>query len=214
MLTSFAEVIESSLNTWKGQSWHWDNFPQFGSLITIAAKERIFYGLVYDIQTSSLDPHRTPIAYQKTEAELKTEQPQIFEFLRTTFSCITVGYLQDNRLFYQLAPEPPKIHAFITPATQDQISEFFSEEHYLHLLFSYPHQSIALDELLLALLKKLSDLKILTEPQLVKFLETFSLLTANDYRRLKIFLQRAGPLLQIDTHRDLGRRELDHVRVY
>lgn len=194
---NFAEVIESSLNNWKGQCWQWDNFPQFGSLVSIETTDRTFFGLVYEIQTHSLDPHRTPIAYQKSEVELKKEQPQIFEFLHTTFSCLTVGYSQNSTLLYQLAPEPPKIHSFISLANREQVLQFFMQEQYLHLIFSFPHQSFALDELLLALLKRLSDLKVLTEPLLVTFLETFSLLTANDYRRLKIFLQRAGPLLQI-----------------
>jgi hypothetical protein len=207
MKHSFAEVIESSLNHWKGQSWQWDSFPQFGSLITIETQERTFFGLVYDIQTTSIDPHRTPIAYQKSETELKIEQPQIFEFLHTTFSCLTVGYEQNNKLLYQFSPEPPKLHAFISYASREQIIHFFSQDQYLHLLFSYTNQAFALDELLLALLKRLSDTEILTETLLVQFLETFSLLTANDYRRLKIFLQRAEPLLSIaPEHKALPMR--------
>ena len=193
----FAEVIESSLTTWRAQAWQWDIFPRFGSLTVIQTPERTVFGLVYYIQTGSRDPARIPYAYKKTEAELKQEQPQIFEFLHTIFSCITIGYLQNSKLLYQLAPEPPKIHAFVAHAQKQQILEFFSHEQYLHLLFEFAHQFFSLDELLLALLKNLSDQEALTHDCLIKFIETFSLLTANDYRRLKLFLQRAQASIKI-----------------
>ncbi len=193
----FAEVIESSLPMWRAQSWQWDDFPAFGSLVAIRAADRLLFGLVYDIRTGSADPHRTTFAYQKTEEELKREQPQIFQFLRTTFCCLSIGYLEDNRVLYQLAPEPPKIHTFIAHATRSQLLQFFSNEQYLHLLFSSAHQVGSLDELLLSLLKQLSDLELVTQVLLDKFIETFSLLTANDYRRLKLFLQRARCIIKM-----------------
>lgn len=196
---AFAEIIESSLSTWRAQSWKWDIMPKFGSLITIETPERKVFGLVHTIQTGSSDPARTVMAYKKTQHELKLEQPQIFEFLQTTFSCLTLGYSQDNMLLYQLAPEPPKIHAFVRVATLEETARFFSNEHYLHLLFCFSSQLFSLDELLLAVLKQLSDLHLLTEELLTRFIETFSLLTANDYRRLKLFLQRAHPIIKINV---------------
>ena len=199
MNQSFAEVIESSLIIWKAQSWHWDVFPAFGSLITIATPERTVFGLVYHIQTESLDGNRTPFAYQKTEEELKNQQPQIFEFLQTTFSCLTVGFLEHNKLLYQLAPEPPKIHAFVSHARTEETCQFFSDEQYLHLLFNAGHHIVTLDELLLAILKKRSELGLLNQEQIARFIETFSLLTSNDYRRLKLFLQRARHVINLST---------------
>ncbi|MBA3954049.1 hypothetical protein H0X48_01900 [Candidatus Dependentiae bacterium] len=193
----FAEVIESSLTIWRAQTWQWDNFPSFGSLVTLETETRVLFGLVYFIQTGSLDPSRTAYAYKKTEAELKRDQPQIFEFLHTTFSCLTIGYLEKDKLLYQLAPEPPKIHAFVCHANHQQIVQFFSHEHYLHILFEFSHHLFSLDELLLALLKNLSDNNALTQENLSKFIETFSLLTANDYRRLKLFLQRAHTIIKL-----------------
>lgn len=192
---NFAEVIESSLNNWKAQCWKWDIFPAFGSLVTIKNKNRTLFGIVNDIETGSGDSVRLPFAYKKTEEELKIEQPQIFEFLVTTFSCITVGFIQDDKLLYQISPEPPKIHSFVSLADINDIKLFFSNELYLYILFSYQNQNFSLDELLLSIIKQLSDLDILNEEVMSRFVETFSLLTANDYRRLKIFLQRAEPIL-------------------
>ncbi|MDP3889379.1 MAG: hypothetical protein Q8Q25_02440 [bacterium] len=187
----FAEVIESSLHGLLAQSWQWDYFPPFGSLIIIEGLHRTLFGIVYQVQTGSMDPVRYPFAYQKTEQELLKEQPQIFEFLKTTFSCLILGYQEKGKLFYLLAPEPPKIHSFITPASIELSKRFFNRANYLHLLFGFSHLVGNLDELLLAILKHKTELNILTEEKLHQFIQTYSLLTGNDYRRIKLFLQRA-----------------------
>ncbi len=192
---AFAEVIESSLTSWLAQSWNWDFFPTFGSIVTIETKKRTLVGIVYQIKTGSIDPVRYPFTYQKTEEELMREQPQIFEFLKTTFSCLIIGYQENEKIFYQLAPEPPKIHAFVSPATALLHRQFFSHNHYLHILFALSNNLFNLDELLLAVLKQLSDHQLLHQDALEQFVDTFSLLTGNDYRRLKLFLQRAQGLI-------------------
>jgi len=186
----FAEVIESSLHSWLAQSWQWDNFPTFGSLVLIEAKKRNIFGIVHQVQTGSMDPVRYPFPYQKTEEQLRAEQPQIFEFLKTTFSCLIIGYQEKGTISYVLAPQPPKIHSFVGPAPKDLSKQFFSRETYLHLLFGLAGQLFNLDELLLALLKQQTELGILSEKKLNQFMQVYSLLTANDYRRIKLFLQR------------------------
>jgi hypothetical protein len=191
----FAEVIESSLSGWLAQSWQWDNFPTFGSLVVVENNKRLLFGIVHQIQTGSMDPVRYPFAYQKTEEELLREQPQIFEFLKTTFSCLIIGYKQNHKILYQLAPEPPKIHSFIGIASQELIQEFFANQHYLHTLFGLSNQLFNLDELLLALIKNLVDHSCMSSEKIQNFLQTFALLVGNDYRRLKLFLHRVQPLL-------------------
>lgn len=191
----FAEIIESSLQSFLGQCWRWDTTPQFGSLVTIEDKNRIIFGLVYQIQTGSMDPVRYPFPYQKTHEELMAEQPQIFEFLKTTFSCISLGYQDKGKLYHLMPPEPPKIHSFITLASPEASKSFFGQNRYLPLLFSFSGHIIGLDELLLATLKHQAELKILKNDHLGEFIQSYSLLTGNDYRRLKLFLQRVEGLI-------------------
>lgn len=95
-----------------------------------------------------------------------------------------------------MAPIPPKIHAFVSAPDQMLLKRFFSQEHYLHTLFTHEDHIVSLDDLLLALLEQLIDSNTLTIEHMKRFMHTFSLLTANDYRRLKLFLQRAQPLLE------------------
>ncbi len=188
---AFSEIIESSLHGFVSQCWEWDNFPNFGQLVTVQSGKRTLFGLVHQIRTGSMDPIRSPFPYQKTEKELLEEQPQIFEFLKTTFSCLTIGYLENEKIFYLMSPQPPKIHAFVHHTPADLSKRFFANLGYLHLLFANSNQITCLDELLLALLKNQFALGIMKTEKINEFVDSFSLLTGNDYRRLKLFLQRA-----------------------
>jgi len=192
----FAEIIESSLDGWLAQSWEWDKTPSFGSIIVIEPDNSPkLFGIVHQITTGSTDPVRQPIAYKKTEKELLTEQPQIFEFLKTNFACLNLGYEENNIIFHMSASKPPKIHSFVREATREECSAIFAQAQYLQVLFCYAGKISNFDELLLALLKNLAQLKLLDNQKLDDFIETFSLLTANDYRRLKLFLQRITPII-------------------
>ena len=188
------EVIESTLSTWKGQCWDWDNVPAFGSLLSVESHDREIFGIVYEIQTGSLDPSRTPFAYQKTEKELLAEQPQIFEFLKTTFSCLTLGYKEKESICHVLAPKPPKIHSFVSLLDIASSKEFFSKEGYLQLVFGYEAVIGNTDEVLLALMKHVRQEEILDDEGMARFIQSLSLLTGNDYRRLNLFLQRVQSL--------------------
>jgi len=185
----FAEVIESSLQGFTAQSWQWDTFPEFGSLVTVTTKKRTLFGVVDTISTGSIEPGRYPFTYQKTEEELLTEQPQIFEFLKTSFSCIILGFSEHEIMLYHRAPEPPKIHAFVSLATPIEYKRFFACHNYLHVLASSQHTE-SLDELMLALLRNAHQQKLLDHAKLESFIEIYSLLIGNDYRRLKLFIQR------------------------
>ncbi len=193
----FSEVVESSLHQFKAQCWQWDNYPAFGSLLCVEQKPYLFIGVVNEINTGSIDPSRTPFAYQKTEEQLKKEQPQIFEFLKTTFNCIILGYRYKERWFYTAPAHPAKVHGFVRPATEEEQRFFFAQERYLHRLFNLAYLVSNIDELLLALIAYQAQSGPITKAHLNSFLQTYALLTGNDYRRIKLFLQQAEPLIQM-----------------
>ncbi len=194
---SFAEVIKSSLTGFVAQSWQWDYCPTFGSLVLVQDDIRTLFGVVHQVETGSIDPVRSPFPYQKTLQELKKEQPHIFEFLKTTDSCLTVGYRQGSTVVRALAPEPPKIHAFVSPASRELAQQFFSSADYLHLLFGMQSQLFNLDELLLALLRYSATCGCTDKQRLRAFMDTYVLLTGNEYRRVKLFAQRVQSALEL-----------------
>lgn len=185
-----AEVIESSLPSFLAQTWHWDKVPAFGSLIAAHVGASTVFGIVSHIQTGSIDPTRYPFAYQKTEEELLKEQPQIFEFLRTTFTCIITGYQENARYNYLVFPEPLKIHTLLRPATHQESMAFFRAEQYMTLLFGGTQSPSVLDELFLAVMRYQIVLGILDEDAIAHAVSTFSFIIGNDYKRLKLVLQR------------------------
>lgn len=187
----FAEVIESSLHTWTAQSWAWDQFPPYGSLCAIEQDRSQHIGLVYEVNTGSMDPTRYPFPFQKTEEELKKEQPQIFSFLRTSFSCLVLGSIEQGIIRYSTPSQPAKMHAFVSPLSQELAQRFFSSDAYLHRLFSLSSYIMNLDDLLIALLEQRTVYNALSTTSMKRFLQTYSLLTGNDYRRMKLFIQRA-----------------------
>jgi hypothetical protein len=188
-------VIESSLDSWIAQSWKWDFFPIFGSIIVIESNNRRFFSIVYQINTGSSDGVRQPFAFQKTEEELLRDQPQIFEFLRTTFSCLALGYEEHNEIFHMLSPEPPKIHSFIRQADKTELNNFFNNPNYLQIFFSNISKIPNLDELLLALLRHLKQNNVLNHKNFTDFLELYSMLNDNDYKKLKLFLRRIESII-------------------
>ena len=196
----FAEIIESSLQQWTSQSWKWSTRPNFSSLMVVQNGDHTIFGAVCTIETSSGQTDRKPFPYQKTEEELLREQPHIFEFLQTTFTCLTLGYKEAEKgILYHYAPQPPKIHAFVRPASIQESALFFSDDSYLSMLFAHRNELYNIDELLLGLLRIRIESCLLTREQLNSFIESFSLHTGNDYRRLKLFLQRIQPLIKEQT---------------
>jgi hypothetical protein len=192
----FAEIVESSLGYFIAQSWQWNCFPRFGSLVQVFCDDFILLGCVGSIQTGSMDPMRYPFPYQKTEEELKAEQPHIFEFLKTVFTVVNLGYMnvesnfEEEKIFYSLPPKPSKIHAFVQTAIIDVQERFLIDSNFLHVLFSGSHNVTNVDELIIAIITMLKKSEILNKFKMDIFCKTFSLLTGNDYRRLKILLQR------------------------
>lgn len=194
-VNAFAEVLESSINCFTAQSWKWDDFPVFGSLVTVTENDRTIFGLVTSIETGSIDPNRYPFTYKKTFEELQEEQPQIFEFLKTNFKVLIVGHMEDSNIRYLLPSTPSKIHSFVSFCSKLLSEKFFSSFDFLHLIFSNEAFITNTDELILALLQYLGKERLLNELKLIEFSDRLSILTGNDYRRLKLLLYRAQQLI-------------------
>jgi len=186
------EVIESSLSLAIGQCWQWDNLPTFASLVQIENNNQRIFGCVTDIRTESSDPSRKPFAYGKTEEELLAEQPQIFELLKSTFTIQIIGYQESitKTLFFQVPPQPCKIHSFIKPVDENTFAEIVSHPESLSLLFSFCDNPTRLEELLLALLCTMHKKNLLTKDFFRSFYESFAILNNNNYKRVKVFFER------------------------
>jgi len=187
-----AEVVASTLTSYTAQCWAWDTMPLFGSLVCASYDDITTFGVVTNIQTASSDTQRLPFPYQKTPAELRAEHPQIFEFLRTTFEVAVMGYQEKTAAVITAAipPRPASIHAFIRPASPEEETHFFASPHFLTVLFGCHAGNPLLDETVISVLRGLMQKGSINATLFEDYYHTLTLLMGNDYRRLKILLQR------------------------
>jgi len=188
----FAEIVDSSLSQCIAQSWSWDFFPDYGSVVVIETEDIKYFSIVSEITTGSLDPVRVPIAYKKTEAELLRDQPQIFEFLKTSFTCLVLGYIdnKDLNISYLTPSKPPKIHSFIRNISPKELNDFINNYDFLYLIFNNSGNISSIDELLLAFFKNISEKNISKKINVSEFANLFINLIGKDYQRLRLFLAR------------------------
>ena len=72
----------------------------------------------------------------------------------------------------------------------ETILNFFPSPDYLYLLFAFENKIPNLNELLLAIIKQMKEINKFDSHNLNEFYETLSILTKNDYTRLKLLLKR------------------------
>lgn len=217
--TFCAEVVGSNLGQVTIVAWQHDQPFAYGSLVAIEqtlnsaprpfvlslSKDgerevtkhgyRTIYAVISGAMIGSDDPSRKPFAYKLSKEELAYQQPQIFTVIQTTMTGIVVGYEQDGTICHMVAPEPAEIHSFVRPATSQEVQRFVTKPTYLQLLFSASSALNNVDELLLALVRYLKSQNALSSTSLQDMVGTYSLLTGNDYRRLKLLLSRMQQLL-------------------
>ena len=186
----FAEVMESALHTLHAECWKWDQPPAFGQLIRINDAAYPLYAIVTSINTGPRDQHRTPMALQKTQEELRREYPHIFHLLHTRFTAVIIGHYANNSYIYQAAPHPSQMHTFIQPASSSEYHAILSHEAYISLLFHASELDASIDELMLAIIRHMQSHNALSKERIKRIIDTFSMLINNDYRRLKLLLQR------------------------
>ena len=106
------EIIESSTSQFMSECRELNGAPPFGSFIKTNGALPV-YGLVFNVCTHSIEPNRRATAYGLTEQELREEQPQIFELLKTEFEAVIIGYGDERGPQQVLPPQPPGIHSFV-----------------------------------------------------------------------------------------------------
>jgi hypothetical protein len=181
------EVIESSTSRFATESRELDNAPPFGSFVK-TEREPVIYGLVYNVSTHSMEPNRRATAYGTTEYELRMEQPQIFELLKTEFEAATIGYLAEEGIRQVLPPQPPRIHSFVYPCTEAEVKALTGNGDFLRSLLSSP--GIPADDLIIAAVRNAWRTRSYDMPYLVSLGKDLCRLVKDDYDRLSLLMRR------------------------
>jgi hypothetical protein len=153
------------------------------------------YALVYGANTSSLEPNRRPSALGfADEDEMRRQQPQIFELLRTEFSGLLVAYSAGDGkpLRRHLPPRPPRIHSRVYACTPEEtrlLTEDFSFLRGILLPSGGALAGVPSDELAAACLRMAKECHPDDGAFLLRAGKALATLLSNDYERLSAILR-------------------------
>jgi hypothetical protein len=183
-----AEVIESSTTEFAAQARDLHGSPPFGTFIKSGTSPTSF-AMIYSISTGNSDPNRRPIAYGKTEEQLRKEQPQIFELLRTEIRAKIIGYRDEYGIQQLLPPQPPNLHSFVFTCTAEEVQAFTQRFEYLRTLLGIG--GTLSDELLIAAIQQTCRCQAQSSRScLIRAGKELSRLLRDDYDRLESILRR------------------------
>jgi len=168
----------------------------FGSAKAASAPVKLsdstVYALVQGSATTSLEPFRRPSALGYDEDELRTQQPQIFELLRTEFHGLLAGFTDGNgTLRRHLPPTPPRIHARVYPCTPAEIRALTADLSFLRgvLVAGGALNGVPVDELAAACLREARAHQPNEREFLVRAGKSLASILAEDYDRLQAILR-------------------------
>ena len=152
------------------------------------------YALVFAANTASLEPNRRPSALGfADEDEMRNQQPQIFELLRTEFSGLLIAYAEGEGkpLRRHLPPLPPRIHSRVYPCSLEETRLLTEDLSFLRslLLPSGGTAGVPVDELAAACLRGAREAHADDEAFLLRAGRTLALLLPTDYERLQAILR-------------------------
>jgi hypothetical protein len=153
------------------------------------------YALVYGANTASLEPNRRPSALGfADEDEMRLQQPQIFELLRTEFSGLLIAYSEggDKPLRRHLPPLPPRIHSRVYPCSSEETRLLTGDLSFLRGLLLPSGGALAgvpSDELAAACLRMAREAHADDQAFLLRAGRTLATLLATDYERLQAILR-------------------------
>ena len=181
------EIVESSTTELIAEAAYLHGAPSFGCFVRVESEMPVV-GIVFNVFTHSIEPSRRPTAYGKTEDELRLEQPQIFELLRTEFQTLVIGYVDERGPVQVLPPQPARIHSFVYPCSDEEVRAFTRTEDYLRSILNTT--KIPTDELLVATLRNTLEAHGGSRAYLVRIGKELSRLLGDDYDRLSSIIRR------------------------
>jgi hypothetical protein len=187
------ETIEVSIHKFEAQSYDLYLAPSFGSFIQVAstAPGIEIYAVVEEIRTGPIDTSRPVVARGAeldSEEAIYEENPHFQHVMRTRFSAVVVGYLENGRPLHMLPPQPPRIHGFVHTCTPGEIAAFTQRFGFLRLLKA----AQASNDLLSACVRAAAAARAGEMGYLVGAGKELMILLADDPERLNVLL----PLLQ------------------
>jgi hypothetical protein len=153
------------------------------------------YALVYAAETTSIEPNRRPAALgYEDEDDLRRQQPQIFELLRTDFSGLMVAHSigGDKGLRRYVPPTPPRIHARVYRCQPEEVRALTEDLSFLRSVLAPAGSAVVglpADELASACLREARAVQHDDARYLLRAGKALAAILAEDYERLQAILR-------------------------
>jgi hypothetical protein len=170
-----------------------DPLPSTANLSTKGIPEGTLYALVCAATTGSGEAGRRPSAYGLEEAQLREEQPQIFDLLTTEFTALHIAWVSGGRLHYGTPPRPPRLHAFVYDCSPEEIRRLTDQPDFTRPLLTGTGPGDP-DELLGACLRQTYTLRGNDFAFLVRTGKQLASQLRDDPERLSALLHRLEPI--------------------
>jgi hypothetical protein len=189
------EVIEANTQQFKAQvlrserGTEWGRVPALGALVRVDCQETgtQVLGVVCQVETTGIDSVHRPVALNLTREQLRQQQPQIFDLLRTDFLAVTAGFIEKNAYFQYFPPYPPQIHDFAFSCSDEELQRFTERLFCLRTLLANPAVN---DEVVAAFLRHAQRCRTRDNAFLLRAGRELSSLLKDNYDRLSGILLR------------------------
>jgi hypothetical protein len=192
---ALGEVIEASTRQFVAEVYEEADAPDFGAWVCVEPDGApTLFGLVSHVETGSYDTNRQAVALGLSPEERAQEMPMVDELLRTTVRTQMLACRgPDGEIRQTLPPQPPDIHDFVAPCTDEQVRALGAPYDFLRTLVEHPDPAVPVDDLLVAVLRRTyaahGGERGGREP-LVRAGRALSRLLDDDHERLQSILRR------------------------
>lgn len=150
------------------------------------------YAVVWMAHTGSLDTTRRPAAFGMEEAQLRAEQPQIFDLLHTEFRALPLASVEQGKLRITLPARPPRLHAFLGECSPEEVCALSEYPDVLRAILRASLE-VSTDALLVAFIRQAWRAREQDFDYLVRTGKTLATLLSGEPERLSSILRLLEP---------------------
>jgi hypothetical protein len=170
--------------------------PALGSLVKVEAGDgACVYGVVSHGTTAGLDPGRRAVrrsTEQVYDEAIYDEHPELKHTLRTEFSVLLVGCVEDGVIRQHLPAQPPPLHYSVHQCTEEEVRAFSEGLYYLRLLLAASGE-VPSEQLLAAHVRQAYRQRGQDREWLERAAREIAALLKHDYERLMTVLYAVEP---------------------
>lgn len=190
------EIIETGTTGFVAESFELNRPPALGSLVRVeVGNGDCIYGVVSHGTTVGLDPGRRAVR-RSTEGvydeAIYAEHPELRHTLRTEFSVLLVGCLEDGVIHQHLPAQPPPLHYSVHQCAEEEVRAFSERLYYLRLLLSTSGE-VPPEQLLAAHVRQTYRQRGQDREWLERAAREIAALLKHDYERLMTVLYAIEP---------------------